>query len=307
MRTTRLFSSTLCAAFLAAAGLHAASPVEPRFQQTKDLMVLVAGATELVGEQGVEAACEEFKAEDSSWLHGDSYVFVLDMEGNAICHPARPTLEGRNVMEMRDPAGRPIMQNMLRELESGDDGWIHYQWPRPGGSVFYWKTSHVRRARDEQGEYVVGSGAYQMPMERLFVVEQVEDAMALIREEGAGAWEVLRDDSRGYIFYTAYVFVIDSAGKMIVNKAFPANEGSSVLDLEDIDGRRFVREMMAVAKDGSAWIDYKWPKPGDTRPSLKSSYVRRLEVDGELLVVGAGVYFDPEPEVRDLGPAPDVQ
>lgn len=302
--TTRILLAT--AALLIAAS-PAGATAEPEIAVTKDLMVLVENAADLIGEAGVETACEEFRAPNSSWYSGESYVFILDMEGEAICHPAQPRLEGRNLTEMRDPAGRPIMSQMLRELESSDDGWVHYQWRKPGGSIFYWKTTHVRRARHGDREYVVGSGRYQMPMERLFVVEAVDDAVALIEKEGELAFETLRDDASGFLFYTAYVFVVESTGLLLVNKAFPENEGRSVLDLEDIDGRQFVREMLAVPPDAAKWIHYKWPKPGDTRPSAKSSYVRRVQLGDDLLVVGAGVYFDVEPKVRDLGPAPDVE
>ena len=302
LRTLPAFGLLLAATLPATA-----TTVEPELAATKDLMVLVEGAAELIAEEGVEAACREFREEDSSWYSGESYVFVLDMDGQAICHPAQPTLEGRDLSEMRDPAGRPIMGNMLRELESSDDGWVHYQWRRPGGSLFYWKTTHVRRARHGENEYVVGSGRYQMPMERFFIVEQVDDAVALIEKEGAAAYDTLRDDASGFLFYSAYVFVVDSSGVLLVNKAFPENEGRNLIDMEDIDGRQFVREMLAVPEDSAKWIHYKWPKPGDTRPSAKSSYVRRLKLGDDLLVVGAGVYFDIEPAIRELGPASDVE
>jgi signal transduction histidine kinase len=203
---------------------------------------------------------------------------------------------------MRDPKGKPIVANFVRELDKSPQGWVHYQWPRPDGQVFYWKTSHVRRATDPNGQtLIVGSGRYQMRMEPFFVVEQVDDAVELIRKLGTEkAFATLRDKSSGFLFYSAYVFVIDEKGTLLVNNAFPENEGKDVSDLSDIDGKTFVREMLAVPPDGSAWIDYKWPRPGDTRPSAKSSFVRNVEIDGQKLLVGSGVYFGVEPEVREL-------
>ena len=291
---------------LLAATLAAGQPMEPRYEETRELMTLVREAAELVGSKGVEAACEEFRVADSRWLHEDTYVFVLGMDAETLCHPARPSLEGRNIMELRDPRGRPIAVHFLRELESSDQGWVHYLWPRPDERIFEWKTSHVRRAEDPSGrQLIVGSGRYQMQMEPFFVVEQVEDAIGLIRERGADeAFAALRDESSGFLFYNAYVFVLDDSGTMLVNNAFPENEGKDLSDLEDHDGKAFVREMLAVPAGESAWVDYKWPRPGDTWPSAKSSFVRSVEIDGRRLYVGSGVYFGLAPKVQPPSPAP---
>ena len=281
---------------------------EPRYEATMELVGLVEDAVDLVESEGVEAACGSFRTAGSRWLEGDSYVFVVGMDGKALCHPARPTLEGQYLNELKDPKGRPILANMLREVEESDEGWVHYQWPRPGEQIFRWKTTYVRTAVDPAGARVmVSSGRYQMEVEPFFIVEQVEDAVELILSEGEEpAFTAFRDPRSGYLFYTAYVFVLDEDGVLLVNNAFPENEGRDLSGLADIDGRLFVQEMLQVPVHRSAWIHYKWPKPGDERPSAKSSFVRRIDVDGRQLVVGSGVYFDQEPDVRVLGPKPDV-
>lgn len=268
---------------------------QPEHRETRELIDLVEGAAERVEAVGAAAACEEFRQSDSGWLHGDSYVFVLALDGEIVCHPVRPSLE-RPALELRDPNGKPVVQSMLRELAGGqEDGWVHYLWPRPDQQhTFYWKTSYVRRATAPDGAvHAVGSGLYQMKLERFFAVEQVEDAAALIAARGEAAFDELRDESSGFLFYDAYIFVLDEAGKTLVNVAFPELEGTDVAGLRDRDGKSFVQEMLAaVAERESAWIDYWWPKPGDAAPSRKTSYVRRVELGGKRLLVGAGVYLD---------------
>ncbi len=296
-------SAALLAALAAplAAGQAPDPAPEPRYEATRELTATVRDAAELVAAEGIDAACAQFRVKDSRWYQGDDYVFVLAMDGEALCHPARPSLEGRNLMDLRDPRGRPIVVLMLRELDTSDMGWVHYLWPRPDERIFEWKTTHVRRALDPGGrEVMVASGRYQMEMEPFFVAEQVEDAIELIRARGtADAFAALRDKSSGFLFYNAYVFVLDENGTLLVNNAFPENEGKDLSALEDSDGKPFVREMLAVPADGSAWVDYKWPRPGDTWPSAKSSYVRNVEINGRRLFVGSGVYFGLEPKVRE--------
>jgi signal transduction histidine kinase len=121
--------------------------------------------------------------------------------------------------------------------------------------------------------------------------------VALIQAKGRAAFEDLRDPTGGFRFLDAYVFVIqgsgENAGLCPVNVAFPQHEGQNILDLKDVDGKHMVQEMIEVlsARD-AAWVEYRWPRPGETYPREKSSYVRRVTLDGEMLVVGAGVYFE---------------
>ncbi len=260
-------------------------------QATRDLVDFVTRATGLVAEQGA-SACDAFKQKDGEWLEGERYVFVLDMQGQAICHP-NASLEGRNLNELRDPDGKPIMQLILRQLERGaSDGWVHYLWPRPGKTVLTWKTTYVREAAAPDGSaMVVGAGAYGLKMEKAFIVDRVEEAAALIESEGEKAFDVLRDKAGGFRFYDAYVFVMSAGGVMLVNPASSELEGTSVLDVEDENGVRPGEEMLKVlAQTDNGWVSYLWPRPGDKRASRKETFVKKVTAGGQELVVGAGVY-----------------
>ena len=243
---------------LAAGG--AAERYPPEHQATRDLIALVADAGALVTEKGSKEACLEFSREGSRWRQGERYVFLVDLEGNALCHPAKPTLEGRSVLDLHDPHGNPIVANFLRDVAGGrQEGWEHYLWPVPGQNTFYWKTSYVRRAGTPDGrEVVVGSGDYQMKTERFFIVDKVDQAAELIEKQGEAAFPELRSKSGGFRFYDSYVFVMDAAsGVHLVNAAFPENEGKNLLDLQDANGKVIGREMLAVLADhDSGWIDY---------------------------------------------------
>ena len=195
--------------------------------------------------------------------------------------------------DARAPRGQAILQRFLRALAGDSEvGWVHYLWPKPDSATYKWKTAYVRRATEPDGrQLIVGSGLYEMEMERFFVVEQVNDAVDLLRSEGEVAFPMLRDRTTGFRFYDAYIFVLDPDGMMLVNVGFPDVEGSHVGALQDENGKLFVQEMLEVESDGSLWVDYRWPKPGEETPSKKSSFLRRIEVDGREYIVGAGVYF----------------
>ena len=47
--------------------------------------------------------------------------------------------------------------------------------------------------------------------------------------------------------------------------------------------------MLEIARTkGEGWVSYMVPKPGETKPSPKVSYV--IKVPGQNVIVGAGIY-----------------
>jgi signal transduction histidine kinase len=265
---------------------------------TRELVALVDGAARLVRING-EAAFTEFRVTGSRWRQGDTYIFVLDPDGNMLVHPD-PAMEGRNEIALKDINGRPIIRGLLSAAMTVRDkpqGWYHYQWPVPGEILPRWKSSYVKRVAAPSGKsYVVGSGVYNDRMERTFVVDAVKDAIGRIEKDGKAAFPVLRDPTGPFIVKDAYVFVLDTNGVDLVNPAFPNLEGRNILDVKDTHGKVLVREMLNVAqKHGSGWVDYMWPKPGDSVSTQKSTYVSTARIGSESVLVGCGVYLADAP------------
>lgn len=274
----------------------AAQTVEPAFKETKELMSLVRDAASLIGKMG-ETAFPEFKRGGSRWLQGDTYVFVVDLKGLVIVNPSRPELEGRNQMALKDAMGRAFIRSFIQEVTGyshKNEGWTHYVWFKAGQESAGWKTSFVKYVKSPSGnEYVVGSGLYDMRMERIFVMDVVDEAVELIKKQGKAAFPQLRDPLGDFNYLTTYVFVIDGKGNDLVNPAFPGFEGQNVRDLKDYQGKPFIQEMMKGLEGSDAlWMDYMWPKPRQAAPARKSSYVKRVYLGGEKLFVGSGVYLD---------------
>jgi len=77
-------------------------------------------------------------------------------------------------------------------------------------------------------------------------------------------------------------------GTMIAHPIKASLVGKNLIDLKDSEGKEFFKDMIKVAKEsGSGWVDYMWPKPGEEKPSPKTSYVLKVNDD---VFVGAGVY-----------------
>jgi hypothetical protein len=81
----------------------------------------------------------------------------------------------------------------------------------------------------------------------------------------------------------------------VVNGGFPDIEGKNILDYKDPDGKYLTRDIInTAATKGSGWVDYLWPKPGETKPSRKHTYVRKAVYGGNTYAVGSGAYIRDE-------------
>ena len=85
-----------------------------------------------------------------------------------------------------------------------------------------------------------------------------------------------------------YVNVLDKAGTTVVHPMNPSLVGTSVIALQDVDGKFFIKEMAAVATEkGSGWVEYRFKNPKTGEIGRKTSYVERVDD----LVVGCGIYL----------------
>ena len=290
-----LFMSLLCGATWASD--------DYQYKETRELVALVDDAAELVHTKG-EAAFSDFRLAGSRWRQDQTYIFVLDPQGNMLVHPDS-AMEGKNELDLKDINGKPIIRDLIgaaTTLPSKPDGWYHYQWPVPGGILPRWKSSYVRLVMAPSGKsYVVGSGMYNDRMEKSFVVDEVNDAVGQIEKNGEAAFPLFHDPTGPFIAKDAYIFVFDRSGVDLVNPAFPNLEGRNLLDFKDTQGKHPIREMLEVARTrGSGWVDYMWPKPGESVSTQKSAYVSKAKVGGKWLLVGCGAYLADAPKAAQV-------
>lgn len=261
------------------------------FKETRDLVNLVNDASQLVQEKG-ESSFEELRRTGSKWRQRYRYVFVLDPYGNILVHPD-PEMEGHNLLYLKDINGRPIIRGII----DAADGWYHYQWPEVDEIQPRWKTTYVKRVRAPSGKtYLVASGLYNDRMEKSFVVDMVEDAVSLIEKKGRSAFTQFRDKTSRFMAKDTYIFVFDSQGVELVNPAHPNLEGRNLYEAKDPNGKLMVQEMLKLVQmKGSGWVNYMWPKPGESVPTEKSTYVMKAKLGGQWVLVGCGVYLSDAP------------
>jgi len=88
-----------------------------------------------------------------------------------------------------------------------------------------------------------------------------------------------------------YFWINDMHPTMIMHPTKPELDGKDLSENKDPNGKRLFIEMINVCREkGEGFVDYMWPKPGETKPVPKVSYVKLYQPWG--WVVGSGIYAD---------------
>ena len=84
-----------------------------------------------------------------------------------------------------------------------------------------------------------------------------------------------------------YIFLVDQNNVMVANGAVTQLVNQNVYDLQDVDGKYMIREMLAAAKEkGYGWVTYKWPNPINHQTQTKVTY---FEKQGDV-IIACGYY-----------------
>ena len=119
----------------------------------------------------------------------------------------------------------------------------------------------------------------------------VLNAAALVDKEGKAAFAEFRKKDSEWFHGDTYLFVYDLKANVLLNPAFPQREGTNVTGQKDAKGKLLHQEIIRVAEtDGSGWVDYMFPKPGQTVPSQKWTFVKKATIDGTPGLVASGFF-----------------
>ena len=120
----------------------------------------------------------------------------------------------------------------------------------------------------------------------------VDKAAALVKAKGKAALPEFRKSGSEWRSGDTYLFGNYLDGMQFLNAGFPEREGTDGGKTKDANGKVIFQEFLKVTKsrEGAGWASYMWPKPGQTQPSQKWSYVKAVQLDGKPAIIGAGFY-----------------
>jgi methyl-accepting chemotaxis protein len=116
-------------------------------------------AQALAGKLTEEAAKEAAKAAVKALRYsGSEYFWINDMHPTMVMHPIKPELDGHDLTENKDPAGKHLFLEFVQTVKSDGGGFVWYLWPKPGSDTPVQKVSFVKGF--EPWAWVIGSGVY---------------------------------------------------------------------------------------------------------------------------------------------------
>ncbi|MCW3995144.1 MAG: cache domain-containing protein [Candidatus Bathyarchaeota archaeon] len=122
----------------------------------------------------------------------------------------------------------------------------------------------------------------------------VTNAVSFIEQEGKTAFPEFRKEGSEWFHGDSYVFVWRTDGLRVVYPPDPSGEGQNMSSLVDANGKPIGKLFIdtALSAEGEGWVDYSWPKPHETEPSIKRTFIKSVIVEKETFLVGSGYYIE---------------
>jgi len=105
-----------------------------------------------------QAKAEAIRLVTVARYQNNNYLWINDLEPRMVAHPMKPEMNGMSLVDFADPAGKRLFVEMVRECLLNGNGFVDYQWPRPGEDKPVPKVSFVQQF--EPWQWVIGSGVY---------------------------------------------------------------------------------------------------------------------------------------------------
>ncbi|KAB2926815.1 MAG: response regulator [Dechloromonas sp.] len=201
------------------------------------------------------------------FLDGRGYFFATRLDGLEMLCAACPHLEQKNLIDLRDTKGAPVIRDMADLVRKDGEGFYRYTWSKPEtpGNE-HDKLAYVKYFAPF--DWFIGTGEYLEDTER----DLQQEALDWIRR--------IRYDGDAYLF----------AGQWNGTALSGPGTGRNMLTVSDPNGVMIVQELIRLARQGSGFVKYQMPKIDGQRPAPKISYARGLPKWE--WYIGTGVYVD---------------
>ncbi len=106
---------------------------------------------------GPDKAYDEF-TNGKGFKDRDLYIIVYDLNGKNLAQGANPKLVGKDLIGLKDPDGKPIIQMFVDLAKGKGKGWVEgYKFLNPVSQKMEGKAMYLERV----GDTLVGCGIYK--------------------------------------------------------------------------------------------------------------------------------------------------
>ena len=147
---------SLTVSFLLAAAAREGAP-KSEFGTRAEAEALVVRAVDHIKQAGAEKAYKDFTAPAPDFVDRDLYVVVYDLEGKVLAHGQKSSLVGENLLNVRDPGGKPWIKERVDLARKKDRFWHDYRFLDPLTKKTLGKSSYCERVEST----IVCAGVYK--------------------------------------------------------------------------------------------------------------------------------------------------
>lgn len=121
-------------------------------------------------------------------------------------------------------------------------------------------------------------------------VNMVSKAELFIKTHGLEkGLEIFQDTSSSFFEGELYIFAYDFSGVCLANGQKPKLVGQNRLDVEDVNGIKYVQKMIELSKTkGEGWVNYQFINPTTKQVEPKRTYFKRVQ--GKNAFIACGIY-----------------
>lgn len=254
--------------------------------EAKRATELLDRAADYLQKNGPEKSFAAFNDPKGTFVNGAYYVFVVGHDGFMHANGGSMLgLVGKNAIDLRDAAGKPLIADLLMQANNKASGTIEYHWLNRVSNRVESKSTLYRKV----GDYIVCVGYYTPRASIEEADELLHKAVTLLKKSGGKtAFATFNNPQGGFTHNDQYVFVIGiNDGKYRASGASPQLTGMDVRGMRDAAGKPVFKQMITLAKEkGSGIVDYVWRNPATNAVETKHSLIQRVDN----LVVGVGYY-----------------
>ena len=101
------------------------------------------------------------------------YFWINDSLPRMVMHPIKPELDGKDLRDFKDPAGKHLFVEFVEAVKKDGAGSVHYLWPKPGSDQPVPKISYVKEFKP--WDWIIGTGIYVDDINQIFLQQFIEN------------------------------------------------------------------------------------------------------------------------------------
>ncbi len=100
----------------------------------------------------------------------DGYIFIYNNDGVNIMHPIKPTLEGKDLIGLKDPNGKLVIVDLIYASKNEINPYVKYLWHQPSSNKIVEKLGYAKNVAG--WNWMVGSGIYMNSIDKVIKDKQ---------------------------------------------------------------------------------------------------------------------------------------